>query len=56
MGRTYVVEETVGQYFTDVSLGGKAAVSGLLIGQARILFPVARPFNPFLCNLWGPTC
>lgn len=28
-----MVEETVGQYFADVSLGGKAAVSGLLIGQ-----------------------
>ncbi|XP_059947114.1 protein odr-4 homolog isoform X1 [Mesoplodon densirostris] len=33
MGRTYIVEETVGQYLSNVSLQGKAFVSGLLIGQ-----------------------
>ncbi|XP_055962591.1 protein odr-4 homolog [Sorex fumeus] len=33
MGRTYVVEEAVGRYLSSVSLGGKASVSGLLIGQ-----------------------
>uniref|UniRef100_A0A8C6F5W9 Protein odr-4 homolog n=1 Tax=Monodon monoceros TaxID=40151 RepID=A0A8C6F5W9_MONMO len=33
MGRTYIVEETVGQYLSNISLQGKAFVSGLLIGQ-----------------------
>lgn len=33
MGRTYVVEEAVGQYLSSVSLQGRASVSGLLIGQ-----------------------
>ncbi|XP_055438939.1 protein odr-4 homolog isoform X3 [Bubalus kerabau] len=33
MGRTYIVEETVGQYLSNVNLQGKAFVSGLLIGQ-----------------------
>ncbi|XP_008070971.1 protein odr-4 homolog isoform X1 [Carlito syrichta] len=33
MGRTYIVEETVGQYLSNISLQGKTFVSGLLIGQ-----------------------
>ncbi|XP_058524938.1 protein odr-4 homolog [Ochotona princeps] len=33
MGRTYIVEETVGQYLSNISLQGKAFVSGLLVGQ-----------------------
>ncbi|XP_047561624.1 protein odr-4 homolog isoform X2 [Lutra lutra] len=33
MGRTYIVEETVGQYLSNINLQGKAFVSGLLIGQ-----------------------
>ncbi|KAM4860359.1 protein odr-4 homolog isoform 1-T2 [Thomomys bottae] len=33
MGRTYIVEETVGQYLSSISLQGKSFVSGLLIGQ-----------------------
>lgn len=33
MGRTYIVEETVGQYFSTINLQGKPFVSGLLIGQ-----------------------
>ncbi|KAK1329309.1 hypothetical protein QTO34_011490 [Cnephaeus nilssonii] len=33
MGRTYIVEETIGQYLTNLSLQGKSFVSGLLIGQ-----------------------
>ncbi|XP_040841318.1 protein odr-4 homolog isoform X3 [Ochotona curzoniae] len=33
MGRTYIVEETVGQYLSDVGLQGKAVVCGLLVGQ-----------------------
>ncbi|XP_058130869.1 protein odr-4 homolog isoform X2 [Dasypus novemcinctus] len=33
MGRTYIVEEAVGQYLSNISLQGKAFVSGLLIGQ-----------------------
>ncbi|KAM5144120.1 protein odr-4 homolog isoform 1-T1 [Callospermophilus lateralis] len=33
MGRTYIVEESVGQYLSNISLQGKAFVSGLLIGQ-----------------------
>ncbi|XP_065741048.1 protein odr-4 homolog isoform X2 [Phocoena phocoena] len=33
MGRTYIVEETVSQYLSNISLQGKAFVSGLLIGQ-----------------------
>ncbi|XP_007451209.1 PREDICTED: protein odr-4 homolog isoform X2 [Lipotes vexillifer] len=33
MGRTYIVEETVGQYLSNISLQGKGFVSGLLIGQ-----------------------
>ncbi|XP_012877282.1 PREDICTED: protein odr-4 homolog isoform X1 [Dipodomys ordii] len=33
MGRTYIVEETVGQYLSNISLQGKAFVCGLLIGQ-----------------------
>nr|XP_010971549.1 protein odr-4 homolog isoform X1 [Camelus bactrianus]XP_010971555.1 protein odr-4 homolog isoform X1 [Camelus bactrianus] len=33
MGRTYIVEETVGQYLSNIDLQGKSFVSGLLIGQ-----------------------
>uniref|UniRef100_A0A5G2QYW7 Protein odr-4 homolog n=1 Tax=Sus scrofa TaxID=9823 RepID=A0A5G2QYW7_PIG len=33
MGRTYIVEETVGQYLSNLNLQGKTFVSGLLIGQ-----------------------
>ncbi|XP_054567934.1 protein odr-4 homolog isoform X2 [Eptesicus fuscus] len=33
MGRTYIVEETIGQYLSNLSLQGKSFVSGLLIGQ-----------------------
>nr|KAF6413885.1 odr-4 GPCR localization factor-like protein [Molossus molossus] len=33
MGRTYIVEETVGQYLSNLNLQGKSFVSGLLIGQ-----------------------
>uniref|UniRef100_A0A8C6ETQ4 Protein odr-4 homolog n=1 Tax=Marmota marmota marmota TaxID=9994 RepID=A0A8C6ETQ4_MARMA len=33
MGRTYIVEESVGQYLSNISLQGKAFISGLLIGQ-----------------------
>ncbi|XP_021538267.1 protein odr-4 homolog isoform X2 [Neomonachus schauinslandi] len=33
MGRTYIVEETVDQYLSNINLQGKAFVSGLLIGQ-----------------------
>lgn len=33
MGRTYIVEETVGQYLSNINLQGKPFVSGLLIGQ-----------------------
>lgn len=33
MGRTYIVEETVCQYFSNINLQGKAFVSGLLVGQ-----------------------
>ena len=36
MGRTYIVEETVGQYLSNINLQGKAFVSGLLIGQVCI--------------------
>ncbi|XP_051003505.1 protein odr-4 homolog [Acomys russatus] len=33
MGRAYIVEETVGQYLSNIHLQGKRFVSGLLIGQ-----------------------
>lgn len=33
MGRTYIVEETIGQYLSNLRLQGKSFVSGLLIGQ-----------------------
>ncbi|XP_029791041.1 protein odr-4 homolog [Suricata suricatta] len=33
MGRTYIVEEAVGQYLSNINLQGKTFVSGLLIGQ-----------------------
>ncbi|CAK6439638.1 unnamed protein product [Pipistrellus nathusii] len=33
MGRTYIVEETIGQYLSHLNLQGKSLVSGLLIGQ-----------------------
>uniref|UniRef100_A0A8C0WRS6 Protein odr-4 homolog n=1 Tax=Castor canadensis TaxID=51338 RepID=A0A8C0WRS6_CASCN len=33
MGRTYIVEETVGQYLSNINLQGKDFISGLLIGQ-----------------------
>ncbi|KAK2496253.1 hypothetical protein MC885_012722 [Smutsia gigantea] len=33
MGRTYIAEETVCQYFSNINLQGKAFVSGLLVGQ-----------------------
>lgn len=38
MGRTYIVEENVGQYLLNVDLQGKAFVSGLLIGQVCIFY------------------
>ncbi|NXN96297.1 ODR4 protein, partial [Rhinopomastus cyanomelas] len=34
MGRTYVVEETIGQYLSDLSSKSKPYVTGLLIGQS----------------------
>uniref|UniRef100_A0A8C6GXP1 Protein odr-4 homolog n=1 Tax=Mus spicilegus TaxID=10103 RepID=A0A8C6GXP1_MUSSI len=34
MGRTYIVEETVGQYLSSINLQEKPFVSGLLIGQS----------------------
>ncbi|XP_063095832.1 protein odr-4 homolog isoform X3 [Cavia porcellus] len=34
MGRTYIVDETVGQYLSNINLPGKSFVSGLLIGQS----------------------
>ncbi|NWV01099.1 ODR4 protein, partial [Upupa epops] len=34
MGRTYIVEETIGQYLSDLSLKLKPYVTGLLIGQS----------------------
>lgn len=33
MGRTYIVDGTVGQYLSNLNLQGKSFVSGLLIGQ-----------------------
>lgn len=33
MGRTYIVEETVGQYLSNIDLQGRTFISGLLIGQ-----------------------
>uniref|UniRef100_G3TD84 Protein odr-4 homolog n=1 Tax=Loxodonta africana TaxID=9785 RepID=G3TD84_LOXAF len=36
MGRTYIVEEAVGQYLSNINLQGKAFVSGLLIGQCSL--------------------
>uniref|UniRef100_A0A8C2VNB5 Protein odr-4 homolog n=1 Tax=Chinchilla lanigera TaxID=34839 RepID=A0A8C2VNB5_CHILA len=33
MGRTYIVDDTVGQYLSNIDLQGKPFVSGLLIGQ-----------------------
>ncbi|XP_060053843.1 protein odr-4 homolog isoform X1 [Erinaceus europaeus] len=33
MGRTYIVEESVGRYLSSINLQGKTFVSGLLIGQ-----------------------
>lgn len=33
MGRTYIVDETVGQYLSNINLQGKTFVSGVLIGQ-----------------------
>lgn len=38
MGRTYIVEESVGQYLSNVNLQGKDFVSGLLIGQVCIFY------------------
>lgn len=40
MGRTYIVEETVCQYFSNINLQGKAFVSGLLVGQVCIFYCV----------------
>nr|XP_042085138.1 protein odr-4 homolog isoform X3 [Ovis aries] len=39
MGRTYIVEETVGQYLSNINLQEKAFVSGLLIGQVSRMLP-----------------
>ncbi|XP_004644043.1 protein odr-4 homolog [Octodon degus] len=33
MGRTYIVDDSVGQYLSNIKLQGKPFVSGLLIGQ-----------------------
>lgn len=38
MGRTYIVEENVGQYLLNIDLQGKAFASGLLIGQVCIFY------------------
>ena len=40
MGRTYIVEETVGQYLSNLNLQGKCFVSGLLIGQVCFFYCV----------------
>lgn len=40
MGRTYIVEESVGQYISSISLQGKSFVSGLLIGQVCMCLPL----------------
>jgi hypothetical protein len=42
MGRTYIVEETVGQYLSSINLQGKPFVSGLLIGQVCICLLLCR--------------
>uniref|UniRef100_A0A8D0BZI3 Protein odr-4 homolog n=1 Tax=Salvator merianae TaxID=96440 RepID=A0A8D0BZI3_SALMN len=33
MGRSYFVEESVGQYLSELSTGSKAVITGLLVGQ-----------------------
>nr|XP_012043133.2 protein odr-4 homolog isoform X4 [Ovis aries] len=51
MGRTYIVEETVGQYLSNINLQEKAFVSGLLIGQ--LVFAVEKSVNKK--RLWNFT-
>lgn len=36
MGRTYFVEEAIGQYLSDLSTKFKPYVTGLLIGQVSL--------------------
>lgn len=47
MGRTYFVEETVGQYLSDLSVKFKPYVTGLLIGQVSMWGRIAKPI---LCS------
>lgn len=53
MGRTYIVEETVGQYLSNINLEGKSFVSGLLIGQVCMYMSVTLHIdeNKLLINL-----
>lgn len=37
MGRSYFVEETVGQYLSELTTKSKPLVTGLLVGQVSVL-------------------
>ncbi|KAJ7427646.1 Protein odr-4 like protein [Willisornis vidua] len=39
MGRTYLVEEGVGQYLSELSTAGRPCVTGLLLGQVARMLP-----------------
>ncbi|XP_071421507.1 protein odr-4 homolog isoform X2 [Pithys albifrons albifrons] len=39
MGRTYLVEEGVGQYLSELSTAGRPRVTGLLLGQVARMLP-----------------
>lgn len=62
MGRIYIVEESVGQYISSISLQGKSFVSGLLIGQCSsqkdyvILATRTPPKEEDNENLKHPNC
>lgn len=62
MGRIYIVEESVGQYISSISLQGKSFVSGLLIGQCSsqkdyvILATRTPPKGEDNENLKHPNC
>lgn len=38
MGRTYLVEEAIGQYLSDLTTKLKPYVTGLLIGQVSVKY------------------
>lgn len=53
MGRTYFVEEAIGQYLLDLGSTVKPYVTGLLIGQVSVECLKSVPFMNSVLNQLG---